>query len=89
MRTPKNWSRVSPENLARVSNLWPAHGDKLVIGRYDVGTNFNPEHAFPHMDNTMHTYNTHLFGTQNWPQQSLFFLGQKADMLKPKHMKTI
>ena len=24
MRTPKNWSRVSPRNLGRVSNLWPA-----------------------------------------------------------------
>jgi hypothetical protein len=26
MRTPKNWSRVSPGNLTRVSNLWPATG---------------------------------------------------------------
>ena len=28
MRTPKNWSRVSPRNLARVSNLWPKLEDK-------------------------------------------------------------
>ena len=29
MRTPKNWSRVSPENLARVSNLWPVQDDRF------------------------------------------------------------
>ena len=29
--TPKNWDRVSPRNLARVSNLWPGlrAGDRL------------------------------------------------------------
>ncbi len=27
MRTPKIWDRVSPGNLARVSNLWLGHAD--------------------------------------------------------------
>ena len=40
MRTPKNWNRVSPGNLARVSNLWPAPPPKprsfVCEGRVDV-----------------------------------------------------
>ena len=31
MRTPKNWSRVSPGNLARVSNLWPGFCPKISL----------------------------------------------------------
>ena len=29
--TPKIWDKVSPGNLARVSNLWPARGACIVL----------------------------------------------------------
>ena len=36
MRTPKIWDRVSPGNLARVSNLWPVLGTlKTVMVKID------------------------------------------------------